>query len=781
MSLFIIQYSLFIAPSAYAAVSRGRINSAVSRAPVAAKTKAALPVSVPEAVEEPSVVVAQAAAPVVEVSVPVDVYAGIDSKADEFALRFGVKPGTSGDKNDCNSPDKTPLQKNICEQRKKLNMESATEEQAITIASRSARMGNNMAEVCDNDLRNCMAEKCGDMQFSKCANDADVDWGHKIDSCRRNTKCTGTEFAALSVEIKADRDQARVLSGFGGVIKCGTRYNNCIRDICGNNQYTACIGRGNPAATCAKNFASIYEKCWAKAGGDKAVAACDVEFKKCEASDSGLRSRAMELFSGLRVMSEKNIVKWEKELYDMKDSMANMCKMSLGILDERAMNCVYTVELFADDDGKSTQFASKKIAGGDNYMCVPEWFGVDITTFMENAFRATRSATSASSAVMGMGAGMVVGGITSGAFGRAIERQQSEKELCETQNGKWNSFLNKCEEPKPAVPVEEPTVVEDDEMQIAPQTCVEQGMLDIDNNGVCEDRIECDNMKEIYDAGTNTCNCNASNGYSGTAGSCVCNLDGFKEVDGVCQPEKQCTGQNQIYVAEKNDCEECGANEKKQGNTCVCDTSKGFVGMAGKCENCWTANKIVENNACVVCGLNEAMENNQCVCKNPNVSVGGTCQKPISCVAPSVPRKDNLGCDCPELNKTNVMINGICQKKIECESKTQTYFQNTNTCGCKSDQVEDGGNCWQKGPCGQTLDSSVEWINDWCTGQMRGGGFKGTVDADKFMSGEINYEGYNRANTGGQYGSRCTNAGPNKDFDCIGSQRSKPNPAYIKN
>ena len=351
-------------------------------------------------------------APAVAAAVePEEEDAEIENKSDSFAEQFGFASGKS-------FGNETPLQRSIREQKEKLGLAAKADAQQQKIKNAQAKIGKDTAVECDESLRKCMAGKCGGVNFDKCFNDADTDWGMKMDSCRRNTKCTGREYAAISAEINEDRKQNYELAGFQEIIKCGKMYNACIRDMCGNDEYSRCVERNGSAASC-KDFAKSYEKCWPKSGGDKAVAACEKVYKKCQEFDSGLPGRAMEVFGGLRVELEKNISKWEQELYDLRDSMSNMCMD--GMFDQRSLHCVYTVELFADKGGESTLMASRKLHGDSTYTCNPDEFGIDITTFKENAYRLTRSQTAASNAALGAGVGVAAGALSSGAIGRALD------------------------------------------------------------------------------------------------------------------------------------------------------------------------------------------------------------------------------------------------------------------------------------------------------------------------------------------------------------------------
>ena len=276
--------------------------------------------------------------------------------------------------------------------------------------------------TCDADLRACMTDKCG-KNFSKCASDTDTMFGTKLDSCRRNTKCDADEYKAFTAEIKADRVSAIKLQSFNDIIDCGKNYDACIVNQCG----------------------TTYSKCLGKSAGDNAISKCGSIAKQCNAMDSGLASRTMSVFGTLRQTAEKQISTDEKKLYTMRDQMRSTCARLGAMLDDRSLDCVYTVNFLAGGD--STLYSSKKVYAGNTFDCTPAWFGVDVTTYMENAYRTTRAQSSASSAMLGSGVGMAVGALTSGAIGRAIDTQKADKELCEAKDGmKWSSFRNECVE-----------------------------------------------------------------------------------------------------------------------------------------------------------------------------------------------------------------------------------------------------------------------------------------------------------------------------------------------
>ncbi len=309
----------------------------------------------------------------------------------------------------------------IREQRAALDAQDKASESTQKMKN-AAASGKN---ACDQGLRKCMQEKCG-QDYSKCAGDTDTMWGNKMESCRRDLPCTGHEYTLFTIEIKADRDMNARISGYNSIIECGNSYNNCIFTECGKT----------------------FEKCLGKKAGDKAIQKCEKIAKNCKQQDSGLSARMMDAFGTVRQDAEKSIQRDEKRLYELRDAMRDTCGRLGAMFDERTLDCVYTVNFFAGD--KNTLYASKKAYAGGTFNCDQNWFGVDITTFKENAFRATREQSSATSALLGAGVGTAVGAVTSGAIDRAIDRHKAEKALDDAQDEHCENYPDEpgCEEYK---------------------------------------------------------------------------------------------------------------------------------------------------------------------------------------------------------------------------------------------------------------------------------------------------------------------------------------------
>ncbi len=317
----------------------------------------------------------------------------IVNKSSEFDMAVSTVLESAGDDNS--------FAEQIRKQRALLAAQDASS--AAATAQKNAIASNS--NVCDRDLRKCMAEKCGN-DFTKCALDGDTIFGDKLNACKTKTTCSATEFNLFAPEIRADRDMNVRLASYNNVINCGNNYNACIVNECG----------------------TTYTKCLGKANADAAIQKCATIAKDCMESDSGLANRFGTAIGKLRENAEKEVKKDEERMYALRDLMSGACKRLGAMFDERTFDCVYTVNFFAGEK-QDTPTASRKRYAGDTFICMQEWFGINATTFKENAYRETRAQTAASSAMLGSGVGSAMGMITSGALDRAIGTQKAKKEL----------------------------------------------------------------------------------------------------------------------------------------------------------------------------------------------------------------------------------------------------------------------------------------------------------------------------------------------------------------
>ncbi len=303
------------------------------------------------------------------------------------------------------SSDEDMSAASLAEQIRKQRAAAEARDNAEYIQSKQQTSLTGGKNVCDNGLRTCMQRDCGS-DFSKCALDGDTLFGDKLNKCRRETTCNGEEFKLFTAEIKADRDMNARLSSYTSVIDCGNQYNACIQNECG----------------------TTFGKCLGKTAADRATKACEQIAKRCIEQDSGLAGRFGTVIGRLREHAEIDVKTDEMRMYKLRDLMKNQCTKLGAMFDERSFDCVYTVNFFAGEN-QQTPIASRKVYAGDSFVCMQEWFGVNATTYRENAYRETRAQTGASSAMLGSGVGTAVGLISSGAIGRALDTQKAKKAL----------------------------------------------------------------------------------------------------------------------------------------------------------------------------------------------------------------------------------------------------------------------------------------------------------------------------------------------------------------
>ena len=501
-----------------------------------------------------------------------------------------------------------------------------------TVAVRSSQTSN----TCDTDLRACMTDKCG-KNFTKCASDTDTTFGTKLDSCRRNTKCTATEFKAFSAEIKSDRAFAIKLGAFNDIIDCGQNYDACIVNQCG----------------------ATYSKCLGKSAGDNAISKCNSIAKQCSSMDNGLASRTMSVFATLRQTAEKQISSDEKKLYTMRDQMRSVCSRLGAMLDDRSLDCVYTVNFIAGED--STLYSSKKAYAGNTFDCTPQWFGIDITTFMENAYRKTRAQTAASSAMLGSGVGMAVGALTSGAIGRAIDTHKAEKALKEAEcadDEKWSSIKGKC--------------VHDDTEEKEVEKKAKQ-------DAKAEKKAERQAERDIKNAAKDAEKACKKSGGKWQDEDCDCSGDEYLETqDGVC-----------VVIAEMQyakNCRDSKGTPSSDGKSCSCPN--GPVTTDGTCPTKREVNKAERQAERAEKQAEKDLEQRKNKCLNRGA--GGTWfdNTECHCEKPGTQLEDDK---CVYKDKESKEA----QDKIDnCNETYGDWDYDTNTCTCRN-----GGTVLSSGKC----------------------------------------------------------------------------------
>lgn len=468
--------------------------------------------------------------------------ATVANKSSTFSTQLNNRDDDGG--NDSELAEKIRAQRAAIEARE--NRDAAT-----TQTKTSAKQNN-----CDNDLRKCISAQCG-ANYKKCETDSDITFSDKLTACRKETTCTAHEFTLFTNEIKEDKKQAIDLAMYNTVIDCGNSYNDCIIQQCGPK----------------------FNKCLSKSNGDNAIAACKQIAQNCTEADSALVGRIGNVFGIVRQDAEKQIKADETKLQQLRDKMRSSCRATGAMFDDRTLDCVFNVSFYAGDDQKTPK-ASRKLYAGSLFDCTPDWFGIDVTTFKENAYRLTRSQTAASSAMLGAGVGTAVGAITSGAIGRAIDTKKAK-----------DALQDECEKAGKTVKdgkcVDKEADDNDDDEENEEESLTPKDKCESEASGGTwnETTKKCDcpankepDGDECIDQKKKT-KCLQNGGKKYILGKCICENDIF-EFDG----EKCVESESKKAKKEEKDNKQASQKCTKTGGTynpttkeCECDTSKGLM------------------------------------------------------------------------------------------------------------------------------------------------------------------------------------------------------------
>lgn len=496
--------------------------------------------------------------------------ATVANKSSTFSTQLNNRDDDGG--NDSELAEKIRAQRAAIEARE--NRDAAT-----TQTKTSAKQNN-----CDNDLRKCISAQCG-ANYKKCETDSDITFSDKLTACRKETTCTAHEFTLFTNEIKEDKKQAIDLAMYNTVIDCGNSYNDCIIQQCGPK----------------------FNKCLSKSNGDNAIAACKQIAQNCTEADSALVGRVGNVFGIVRQDAEKQIKADETKLQQLRDKMRSSCRATGAMFDDRTLDCVFNVSFYAGDDPKTPK-ASRKLYAGSLFDCTPDWFGIDVTTFKENAYRLTRSQTAASSAMLGAGVGTAVGAVTSGAIGRAIDTKKAkdalsdecekagkkvkdgkcvdmtEEDKCKADGGKWKDgkCVDKSNNKKDKSNTTQPKDPENKDKGDAPAPAAD---APADNDEALAPEQDLCNPADLRKL-------NAKAGLKDASGTCIPSscLDGNPPTDGKCAkvtieklpaatpvdvpPKIEPIDQHAVA---RDACTDSGGDWNTKKNTCSCAKKKGLT------------------------------------------------------------------------------------------------------------------------------------------------------------------------------------------------------------
>lgn len=557
----------------------------------------------------------------------------IENKSSTFSTQLNNR--TDSTSNDSAIAEKIRAQRAAIDARDNRN--------TATAQIKSSATQNN----CDNDLRKCINNVCG-ANYKKCETDSDTTFSDKLNTCRKNTTCTAHEFTLFTNEIKEDKKQAISLALYNDVLDCGNSYNDCIIQQCGPK----------------------FNKCLSKSAGDKAINACKTIAQNCTEADSGLSGRVGNVFGIVRVDAEKQIKTDEAKLQSLRDQMRNSCRTLGALFDDRSLDCVFTANFFAGDD-KTHPMASKKLYAGSMFDCTPDWFGIDITTFKENAYRATRAQTAASSAMLGSGVGIAVGALTSGAISRAIETKKAKDALEDAckENGQVLKD-GKCVDKEPDDTDEDSADEEDEneEESLTPeQKCTQSGGDYDNNNCTCPDDKKvngdmCVDMKKKD-------KCEKAGGKLNVLGQCKC-TDETKKYE-----NEQCIDDPDAIA--KKDCKDSGGKWEK--NQCQCDDETQNL-TNGKCvddpEKIELKHSSDDAMANIQASIDKESQKQVQACTDSGGTWDDKKKSPCSCSKQKGLTDDIKGFTCKCSQNGYIFQNGKCTKQTSSSNTTNSNQNN---------------------------------------------------------------------------------------------------------
>jgi hypothetical protein len=257
-------------------------------------------------------------------------------------------------------------------------------------------VANASRSKCETELNTCVIGDCGS-DLQKCNDDTDAIWSARFQKCRAKTSCTGAEIGVYGDIIKEDIRVDAKISLMNLIISCNNEYSNCLQTQCATTDARSLIGGGAVVG---------FNGCVTQAKINSALNYCKPVYDRCRPYDSGIQARFTNMMATLRVEKEKRIAELQKELDVMLPQMRQLCRDSGASFDERSGNCVFTAFLSVEAQGRRYTPASKMVMPGSQYQCTDQWFGVDVTQYLQNAIYSTIQQKSSVAALMGAGLGI---------------------------------------------------------------------------------------------------------------------------------------------------------------------------------------------------------------------------------------------------------------------------------------------------------------------------------------------------------------------------------------
>ncbi len=228
----------------------------------------------------------------------------------------------------------------------------------------------------------------------------------------------------------------------------------------------------------------------------------------------------------------------------------------------------------------------------------------------------------------------------------------------------------------------------------------------------CESIKSCDIIRETYDKTTNTCTCNASSHWSGTAGNCTCE-NGYLLIGNECQEKATCSNSHNILDETTNSCV-CDVDNHWIGKSTSCQCESGYIDLNGICTaivSCAKAHTVwqASSNTCICDTTGHWTDKDgNCVCENGYLLIGNECQEKASCNAEHNKLDETTNtCVCDidnhwigksescQCENGYIDISGTCTAVVSCTKAHTVWQPSSNTCTCDTagNWKDNGENC----------------------------------------------------------------------------------------
>lgn len=244
---------------------------------------------------------------------------------------------------------------------------------------------------CDETWRQCLqgSDVCG-TNYILCTTLSPIEFSNRISVCPKKIgDCTVSN--ATVKEVINNKDDYMKVSKADSILECGETMSNCIMDICGKG-----------FTKCAKSISVAKTNCGYIAD-------------ECSRVDPALWVRTATALNFAKGQMNAEITKIENRMAEIESELRAECSKNNFAFDSSKMQCIGVV----DFNAMGMVLQSKRMSAGSVGNCSDEFFGLDITTYRQNAANETIKQKTVSNTISGAMLGMGVGSLA-GKYGGGL-------------------------------------------------------------------------------------------------------------------------------------------------------------------------------------------------------------------------------------------------------------------------------------------------------------------------------------------------------------------------